>query len=111
VDEPHRERGVEILDLNDPHRIAERAPLEHPREHHPDAVPPRDEGELQLGASDLNARHERATVRRERVAEHATERAAIVIEHPRDRREILEAHAVGKGKLMAGDDGGGSGRE
>ena len=111
MDEPHGERRAEILDLNDPHRIAERAPLEHPREHHPDAVPPRDEGELQLGASNLNAGHERAPVRSERVAEHATEGAAIVIEHPRDRCEILEAHAVGKGKVMAGDNGGGIGRE
>lgn len=111
MDEPHGEHGVKILDLDDPHRAAERAPLEHPREHHSDAVSTRDKGKLQLGPFDDDAGHERAAVSGERIAQHPAEGAAVVTEHPRERREILEAHAVGEGKVMTGDDGSRIGRE
>jgi hypothetical protein len=111
VDEPHREHGAKILDLDDAHRVAKRAPLEHPREHHSDAMPPRDERQLQLGAAHDDAGHERAAVRGECVAEHAAKRAAIMVEHPGDLREILEAHAVGEREVMTGDDRGRTGRE
>jgi hypothetical protein len=105
VDEPHREHRSEILDIDDAHLVPERAALEHAWKHHPDAVSSRDERELELGASDDDARYECAARRRERIAQDTTERAAVVIEHPRQLRQILEAHARGERKILAGDDG------
>ncbi|HXB25147.1 MAG TPA: hypothetical protein VNV25_10510 [Gemmatimonadaceae bacterium] len=105
MDEPHGEHRSEILDIYDPHLAPECASLEHAWKHHPDAVSSRDERELELGASDDDARHECAARRRERVAQDTTERAAVVIEHPRQLRQILEAHALGERKIHTGDDG------
>jgi hypothetical protein len=105
VDEPHGEHRSEILDIDDPHVVPERAPLEHSWQHHPDAVSSRDERQLELGASDDDAGYECTARRRERVAQDTTERTAVVIEHPRKLRQILEAHALWEREIRTGDDG------
>ncbi len=104
MDEPDGEYGSKVLDFDDPHRIPERAAIEHSREHHSNAMSARDERQLQFGAADFDAWHERAPGGGECVTQHAPERTAIVIEHPWELRQILEAHSPREREILASDD-------